>query len=88
MEADKTQGEVVNVACGDEISVNQVLAQISRLLGTDVRPRHVAPRPGDVRHSCADVKLAEALLAFKPLVTFEEGLRRAIDYYREKSQNG
>lgn len=86
MEVNKTRGEAVNVACGHKISVNQVIAAVNRLLGTDVKPRYVAPRPGDVRHSCADVTLAKKLLGFEPLVDFEEGLRRAIDYYREKSR--
>ncbi len=86
MEVEKTCGEVVNLACGDEISVNQVIATINQLLGTDVQPRHVDPRPGDVRHSCADVVLAGKLLDFKPLVSFEEGLRRAIEYYRKNCE--
>ncbi len=86
MEKDKTKGEAVNLACGDQISVNQVIATINRLLETDVKPRHVEPRAGDVRHSCADVTLLKELLGFKPLVSFEEGLRRAIGYYRSIAQ--
>jgi UDP-glucose 4-epimerase len=82
MNAPRTRGEVVNVACGGAITVNQVIAAINRVLGTNVRPKHVAPRPGDVRHSCADIRLAKSLLAFEPKVSFEDGLRRAIDYYR------
>ncbi|MGB2984523.1 MAG: SDR family oxidoreductase [Phycisphaerae bacterium] len=82
MQADKTYGEVVNAACGESISVNQVIAVINRLLETDVRPHHVATRPGDVRHSCADITLAKKLLGYEPLVDFEEGLRHAIEYYR------
>ncbi len=86
MKAAKTAGEVVNVACGNRISVNQVIAEINRLLGTRVVPNYVAPRPGDVRDSCADVGLAKTLLGYEPLVSFEAGLRRAIDYYRALSQ--
>ena len=82
MEAGRTHGEAVNVACGDGISVNQVIAAINRLLGTEVQPRFEPPRPGDVRHSCADVALAKELLSYEPQVSFEDGLRRTIDYYR------
>ncbi|MFQ5413895.1 MAG: SDR family oxidoreductase [Phycisphaerae bacterium] len=82
MNADKTQGEVVNAACGDQITVNRVIAAINRSLGTDVQPEHVPPRTGDVRHSCADITRAKALLGFSSVVPFEEGLSRAIDYYR------
>ncbi len=87
MEVGQTRAEVVNVAYGCAISVNQVIAAINRLLGTHVEPRHAPPRRGDVRHSCADVRLAKELLGYQPLVSFEEGLRRAIDYYKERSQN-
>jgi nucleoside-diphosphate-sugar epimerase len=82
MQAKETHGEAVNVACGDEISVNEVIAVINRLLGTGATARHVDPRPGDVRHSRADVRLAKTVLGFEPVVGFEEGLRRTIDYYR------
>ncbi len=87
MDVERTRGEVVNVACGRAISVNEVIAAINRLLGTDVAPHHVPSRPGDVRHSCADVTLAKELLGYEPLVTFEEGLRRAIDYYVRMAKN-
>ena len=83
MEADRTCAEVVNVACGRAISVNQVITAINRLLGTQVAPRHAPPRRGDVLHSCADVSLAKELLGYRPLVSFEDGLSLAIDYYRE-----
>jgi len=82
MSASKTCGESVNVACGGQITINQVIEAINRVLGTKVRPRYVDPRPGDVRHSCADVRLANSLLGYVPRVSFEDGLRRAIDYYR------
>ncbi|MFH1108046.1 MAG: SDR family oxidoreductase [Planctomycetota bacterium] len=78
----KACGEVVNVACGGQITVNQVIAAINKALGTNIRPRYVDPRPGDVRHSCADVRLATTLLGYVPKVSFEDGLGRAIDYYR------
>jgi len=82
MEVAKTSGEAVNVACGGQISVNQVIAAINRALGTSVKPHYVARRPGDVMHSCADITLAGKLLGFEPRVSFEEGLRRTIEYYR------
>ena len=82
METDKTHGESVNVACGNAITVNQVIREIGRLLGMGLQPQYTERRPGDVMHSCADIRLAGALLGFEPTVTFEEGLRRAIDYYR------
>jgi len=82
IQAAKTHGEAVNVACGDQISVNQVIAAINRALGRDVQVNHVERRAGDVQHSCADIGLAKELLGYDPKVSFEEGLRRAIEHYQ------
>lgn len=77
----RTQGEVVNLACGDRISVNEVIARINAILGKNIPTRYLPERPGDVKHSCADTTRARDLLGFRPIVSFEEGLRRAIEYY-------
>ncbi len=81
-QAERTDGESVNVACGECISVNRVIGRINELLGTNVQPRHVAARAGDVRHSTADIRRARTLLGFEPVVRFDDGLSRAIEYYR------
>lgn len=85
MKLDKSHGEIVNIACGGQVSVNEVIAAINRTLGTDIQPVYSPTRPGDVKHSCADISLAKSLLGFEPQVAFEEGLCRAIDYYRSIS---
>lgn len=82
MNAPKTAGQSVNVACGGQISVNAVIAAINKALGKNVPTKHVDRRAGDVRHSCADISLAQRLLGYDPVVTFEEGLQRAIEYYK------
>lgn len=81
MKAERTHGEAINVACGGKITVNAVIAAINKALGTDVSPRYVPPRKGDILHSCADIGLAKRILGFEPIVDFDEGLRRTIDYY-------
>ncbi len=82
MNAEKTSGESVNVACGGQVTVNAVIAAINSALGKDVPIKYVSERPGDVRHSCADISLARKLLGYEPVIDFEEGLRRAIKYYK------
>lgn len=82
MEAEATCGESVNVACGSAMTINQVISEINHVLGTKLEPVYTALRPGDVMHSSADIRLAEKLLGFEPVVTFAQGLRQAIDYYR------
>ncbi len=82
MKAEKTSGEAVNVACGGAVTVNAVIAAINTALGKDVPIKYIQERPGDVRHSCADISLARKLLGYEPVIDFEEGLRRAIKYYK------
>jgi UDP-glucose 4-epimerase len=76
-------GQVMNIACGERVSVNQIIGLINQLLGKNVAPKYVDARPGDVKHSLADISLAREILGYEPLLMFEEGLRRAIDWYRE-----
>ena len=80
--APSPRGQVVNIACGECVSVNQVIALINKLLGTDITPRYEPPRPGDVKHSHADIALARAVIGYEPRVMFEEGLTRAIEWYK------
>ncbi|HEY3243215.1 MAG TPA: SDR family oxidoreductase, partial [Phycisphaerae bacterium] len=77
----QTRGEVINVACGESISVNRVIARVNELLGKRIQPHYAAPRAGDVRDSLADIRRARALLGYEPQVSFDEGLKRAIGYY-------
>ncbi|MEA2154675.1 MAG: UDP-glucose 4-epimerase [Solirubrobacteraceae bacterium] len=74
-------GRVINVACGRDHSLNELVALLQRLVGSDVEPEHSEARPGDVRRSLADIALAGELLAFTPEVTFEEGLRRTVESF-------
>lgn len=78
----KFTGQVVNIAGGRRVGVNNLLHEISRRLGHDVHVEHVPPRPGDVRHSLADISLAKELLGYQPLVTWEDGLEPTIQYLR------
>ena len=81
--AARTEGQVVNVACGERITVNRIIQLINALLGKQVAPAYVDPRPGDVKHSLAAIDQARAILGYEPIVPFEQGLRRAIDWYKQ-----
>jgi len=80
--AKATHGEVVNVACGQAVTVNAIIAMINELLGRAVRPAYSPARPGDVKHSLADIAAARTLIGYEPVVTFRQGLERSIDWYR------
>ena len=81
--ANQTKGEVINIACGQAVTVNEIIDMINELLGKNVKPIYTDPRPGDVKHSLADINAAQNLINFKPLVHFHEGLQKAIDWYRD-----
>lgn len=80
--AKRTAGEVINVACGEAVTVNAIIGTINRLLGKEIKPLYAPPRPGDVKHSLADITLARQLVGFEPVVLFQEGLEKSIDWYR------
>jgi nucleoside-diphosphate-sugar epimerase len=81
-EADAS-GRVINVATGGRVSINQLFRTVARLVGTSLDPIYAEARAGDVRHSQAAIELAKGLLGYEPLIGFEEGLRRTVDWYRE-----
>ena len=79
-EAPNVAGEVMNIACGTRISLNELVRVMNRLVGTNLRPIYKPERPGDVRDSQADIAKASALLGYRPLVGLEEGLRRTLEW--------
>ena len=76
-------GEVINVATAGRISLNQLFAIVKREVGSSLEPKYSNPRAGDVRDSQADIGKAQRLLGYTPIVSFEEGLGRTVEWYRE-----
>jgi UDP-glucose 4-epimerase len=81
-EASKVPGEVINVATGGRVSLNELLRTMNGIVGTNIGPIYKEPREGDVRDSQADIAKARRLLGYTPLVTLEDGLRRTLDWCR------
>jgi len=69
--AEHTAGEVVNIACGQAVTVNEIIDVINQLVGKNIKPLYTDPRPGDVKHSLADITLAQKLLTYKPTVALQ-----------------
>jgi nucleoside-diphosphate-sugar epimerase len=82
-EAPDASGRVINLGLSQRITLNQLLAELQKIIGTNLTPRYESPRIGDVRHSLADITRADRLLGFKPIVGLTEGLRHTVDWYRE-----
>ncbi len=74
-------GQVFNIACGKRYDLLQLLELLRKYTGVEIAPLHDAPRPGDVRHSLADISRAAEVLGYHPVVGFEEGLRRTVEWY-------
>src|SRR6516165_7537940 len=83
-EAPNVAGEVMNLATGDRISLNDLLKTMNRILGTSLEAVYKSPRAGDVRDSQADIGKAKTLLGYAPSVDLEEGLRRTLDWCRRE----
>jgi len=80
--AKKTSGEVVNIACGERVSVNEIIGMINSITGKDVKPDYQPSRKGDVKHSLADISRAGQVIGYKPVVLFRDGLAKAIEWYK------
>lgn len=82
MHTEGVAGEVFNIACGGNINLLHMIDRLNDLLSTHIEPEFVAPRPGDVRHSRAAIDKAHRLLNYSPIVDFEEGLARTLEWHK------
>ena len=80
--AEKVCGKVFNIACGGQVTLLQMTDALNRLLGTKLDPVLGAERAGDIKHSFADITLAQKTFGYKPQVSFEDGLKKTIEWYR------
>jgi nucleoside-diphosphate-sugar epimerase len=75
------QGDIYNIAGDESYSLNDLLGALATILDVVPKPVYGTPRPGDIRDSRADVSRARTALGFEPVVGFEDGLRRAVDWF-------
>jgi nucleoside-diphosphate-sugar epimerase len=81
-QAPAASGEVINVATGGRISLNQLFGVVKQLTGAEVEPIYAEPRAGDVRDSQADISKAKRLLGYEPIVSLEQGLDKTVEWFR------
>ncbi len=79
--APNAAGEVINIACGARITVNELAQKIGVMLGKKAAPQYLPGRAGDVKHSLADISKAQRLLNLSNLVELETGLQRTIEWF-------
>jgi len=83
-QSDDAVGQMMNLAIGESISLLQLVETLNSVMGTDLPAIHEEARAGDIMYSMADISKAEDLLDFAPVVSFEEGLRRTVEWYQNQ----
>jgi UDP-glucose 4-epimerase len=82
--AKETHGEAINISTKTAVTVNTVVNTIRKLLNKEnIKPIYAPPRAGDIKYSLADVKRAKKVIGYEPFVSFEEGIAKAINWYKE-----
>ncbi len=74
-------GLFANCACHDRITLNELVAMINKILGKNVKPIYKDARQGDIKHSFAAIEKAKEKLGYQPLVRFEDGLQKTIEWF-------
>jgi UDP-glucose 4-epimerase len=82
--SDKADGKTINVACGTRYTLNELVEHLKRLTGSDISPEYVPPRQGDIKHSMGDISSASRLLGYSTQVSFEEGLKRTVEWFKNR----
>ncbi len=83
--SDLSDGTSYNTACGKATTINELFRVIRDIVGAEgIEPVYEEPRKGDIRHSVADISMAEKAFDYRVEVGLEEGLRRTVDWYRGK----
>jgi UDP-N-acetylglucosamine/UDP-N-acetyl-alpha-D-glucosaminouronate 4-epimerase len=78
-------GEIMNLATGGRVTLLELVDKVNSILGTHVQALHDSERNGDIKHSRASIEKARDLLHYEPIVSFDEGLARTIEWYRERA---
>jgi len=84
---DQAFNKVYNVAVGESISVKELFNTLTNIAGKNVLPKHRNERPGDVKHSLADISLAKTYLGYQPTVKLREGLEITFDWFKKTFSN-
>ncbi len=82
-EAAEGAGQAFNVACGDSVSLNQLVRLINELIGSNIEPVYAEARIGDVKHSLADISAARTTFGYEPQVDFRDGLKTVLQWYKQ-----
>jgi UDP-glucose 4-epimerase len=85
IDADGVAGRTFNIACGERITINRLVAELQEIIGTEIDPEYVPAQTGEVLHSQADIAAAESGLGWRPAIPFRDGLERTVAHYERLS---
>jgi UDP-N-acetylglucosamine 4-epimerase len=85
---DISSHEVVNIAFGEQTTLNQLWLKINAIAGTALPARHLPERRGDIKHSLASIKKAEKLFGYHPQISLQQGLERTFKWYAGQQGQG
>lgn len=74
--------EILNIACGEQISLNNLVKLLNEVLGTKILPKYADARKGDIKHSLADITKAKELINYSVKINFKEGLKKTIEWFK------
>ncbi len=77
-------GEVINVACGKRIDLNQLVEKLNSIIGKNIEPVYEDERAGDIKHSLADISKAKRLINYSPIYDIDEGLKETVEWYENE----
>jgi nucleoside-diphosphate-sugar epimerase len=82
----KIKEGIFNIACGKRITVNELVKGLNGIMNMNIEPLYTDPRPGDVRHSQADISKAKEALGYRIEINFEEGLKKTVEWFRREPE--
>ena len=81
--APKAEGELFNIGAGSRITINGLVNMINNILGKEIQPKYEEARPGDIRHSLADMTKAQEMLGYRPRTSVVDGLASTVEWYKK-----
>ncbi len=82
-QAREVSGEVFNIGSGEKASINSLVVKLNEVLDKEIKPTYEEPRPGDIKHSYADISKARKMLKYESSISFSEGLGETVRWYKE-----
>lgn len=74
-------GQVLNIACNKAFTLNELVEKLNSIMGINIKPTYGSVKIGDVKHSLADIKKANAILGYTPGIDFGEGLKKTVEWF-------